>query len=134
MKWQTATKPGQYRSYEYGFQPVPDKYLAAFADNLGVSINALPPNYSDVLNWQMSKMMEYYRNMNDNHRDLIKNLVQSMEKAGIRIDLDTLKKVWVRKEWQHFPIFNYTAARSSMFIFFLCIFKSAAGRKFQTCG
>ena len=51
------TKPGQYRSYEYGFQPVPDKHLAAFADKLGVSIEALaaPPDYSAVLNWQMRK-------------------------------------------------------------------------------
>ena len=81
MKWQTASpKPGQYRSYEYGFQPVPDKHLAAFADKLGVSIDALaaPPDYSAVLNWQMRKMMEYYRNMNDNHRYLIKNLMRSM--------------------------------------------------------
>ncbi|NCG10224.1 MAG: hypothetical protein GWP33_03880 [Alphaproteobacteria bacterium] len=74
------TKPGQYRSYEYGFQPVPDKHLAAFADTLGVSIDALaaPPDFSAVLNWQMRKMMEYYRNMNDNHRYLIKNLMRSM--------------------------------------------------------
>lgn len=62
------TKPGQYRSYQYGFQPVPDKHLAA------------PPYYSAVLNWQMRKMMEYYRNMNDTHRCLIKNLMRSMGK------------------------------------------------------
>ena len=76
------TKPGQYRSYEYGFQPVPDQHLTAFADKLGEGITALaaPPDYSALLNWQMRKIMEYYRNMNDNHRYLIKNLMRSMGK------------------------------------------------------
>jgi len=47
-----------------------------------VSITALaaPPDYSALLNWQMRKIMEYYRNMNDNHRYLIKNLMRSMGK------------------------------------------------------
>ena len=36
-----------------------------------------------LIAWQMRKMMEYYRNMNDNHRYLIKNLMRSMGKDRV---------------------------------------------------
>ena len=59
------------RRFAGGATPVSNDALAA------------PPDYSAVLNWQMRKMMEYYRNINDNHRYLIKNLMRSIGKDRV---------------------------------------------------